>query len=208
MSNTTQSPQTFETKMQNISEYLKGRVLDPAEQEKKNILAEAREESSRIIEEARKEAEKIVAEAKEHAEREKNSLHSALRIASKQAIDTLKLALEKSVLKQLVAEPVSGVISSEEVVKSFIAEVIKTTAGQSVEIMISDDLKNKISDYVKNEIVAKSSSKIALSAENIPSGFAVVLSDKQLMLDFTEESLIELLSGFIRSELREYLFEK
>ncbi|MBN2435701.1 MAG: hypothetical protein JXK07_10590 [Spirochaetes bacterium] len=208
MSNTTQSPQTFETKMQNISEYLKERVLDPAEQEKKNILAEAREESSRILEEARKEAGKIVAEAREHAEREKNSLHSALRIASKQAIDTLKLALEKSVLKQLVAEPVSGVISSEEVVKSFIAEVIKTTAGQSAEIMISDDLKNKISDYVKNEIIAKSSSKIALSAENVPSGFAVVLSDKQLMLDFTEESLIELLSGFVRSELREYLFEK
>ncbi|HRX14874.1 MAG TPA: hypothetical protein P5123_01020 [Spirochaetota bacterium] len=208
MSNTTQSPQTFETKMQNISEYLKGRVLDPAEQEKKNILAEAREESSRIIEEARKEAEKIVAEAKEHAEREKNSLHSALRIASKQAVDTLKQALEKSLLKQLVAEPVSGVMSSEEVVKSFITEVIKTTDGQSAEIMLSDDLKKKISDYVKSEIITKSSSKIALSAENIPSGFAVVLSDKQLMLDFAEESLVELLSGFVRSELREYLFEK
>lgn len=208
MSNTTQSSQTFETKMQNISDYLKERVLDPAEQEKKTILADAREESSRIIEDARKEAGRILAEAKENAEREKNSLHSALRIASKQAVDTLKQALEKSLLKQLVAEPVSGVMSSEEVVKSFITEVIKTTDGQSAEIMLSDDLKKKISDYVKSEIITKSSSKIALSAENIPSGFAVVLSDKQLMLDFAEESLVELLSGFVRSELREYLFEK
>ncbi|MDA3900111.1 MAG: hypothetical protein PF637_06280 [Spirochaetes bacterium] len=208
MSDNMQAAQPFETKMRDISNYLKERVLDPAQQEKQAIIASAHEESNRIIEKAREEAAKIKADAQESAIREKNSLNSALRIASKQSIDTLKIALEKSVLKQVVEKPVSQVISSGELVKEFISDVVKTAGDETLEVRLSDSLRGKIADYVRSEIIAKFSAKVTLSDESVPSGFAVILSDSQLMYDFSEESLTELLSSFVRSELRTYLFEK
>ncbi|MFW5808516.1 MAG: hypothetical protein ACOCWH_05650, partial [Spirochaetota bacterium] len=99
MSANSQASGSFENRMQDISEYLKSKVIDPAETEKKRILEDAEAERKKILDDARAEAEKIIDDAKKEADKQKSALDSALHIASRQAVDSLKLALEKEVLK-------------------------------------------------------------------------------------------------------------
>jgi V/A-type H+-transporting ATPase subunit E len=211
MSAAGQSQGSFEDKMQNISEYLKTKVIDPAQSEKAKILEEAEAEKKQILENAKNEADKIITEAKSQAEQEKASLNSALRIASRQAVDSLKIALESEVLTKSVQEPSGAVLSSEEIIKNTLNEIIDiylNKGSESVELVLSDQLKAQMSDYLKNEIKQKSASNISLSSESVPTGFSVKLNQKQLVYDFTQESLVELLSTYLRPELRGYLFSK
>lgn len=203
---------SFEEKINDISDYLKNKVLDPAEKEKENIVSQANQEKEKIINDAKKEAEKIISDAKSKAEHELKTLESSLRIASKQAVDSLKLVLEKEVLKQTLEEPANKSLNSEAVLKDFIAEVIniymKSNEVSDLEVVLSDNMKSKLKDYIKSQAKDSFKDKIALSTERIPSGFSVVMKDKGMMFDFSQESIVELLSDYLRPELRKFLFEK
>ena len=67
-------------------------------------------------------------------------------------------------------------------------------------------MKGKLNDYLADAVGKVSG--IRLSAENVPSGFAVSVSGTGLRFDFTEESVVELLTEYIRPELRKMLFNK
>jgi len=54
----------------------------------------------------------------------------------------------------------------------------------------------------------KSKEKIVLSEDSVLSGFSVVLKDGRLVYDFSDESITELISEFLREDLRHYLFNK
>ncbi len=211
MSANSQASGSFENRMQDISEYLKSKVIDPAETEKKRILEDAEAERKKILDDARAEAEKIIDDAKKEADKQKSALDSALHIASRQAVDSLKLALEKEVLKQSIEEPVGDILSAEAVMKECLNQIIEiylNSDSEAVDLVLSRELHQKLSDYLKDQIREKAASTVTLSSETIPSGFSVKLSDKQLEYDFSQESLVELLSQFLRPELREYLFSK
>jgi V/A-type H+-transporting ATPase subunit E len=171
---------TFNEKIKDISQYLRTSVLTPAESEKEEILRGAREEKDRIIAQAKAEAERIVREAEERARSEKNTLESSLRIAGRQAVDSLKLALEKEVLKQSIEIPAGQVLSNEAAVKEFIGRVLDASLAGSPELeaVISDELKVKISASVISSMAASAKNKMTLSDESIPSGFAVVLKER------------------------------
>lgn len=211
MSSNSQSAGSFENKMQDISNYLKTRVIDPAETEKSRILEEAEAQKRRILEEAKKEAEIIVDNAKKEAQQQKASLDSALRIASRQAVDSLKIALESEVLKKSIEEPAGAVLSSEDAVRESLKEIIDIylkRGDESVELVLSEQLKAKLSDYIKSAVSGNASATIAISQDTVPTGFSVKLSGKQLVYDFSQESLVQLLSQYLRPELRDYLFSK
>lgn len=198
-----------DSKIKDITDFLKSSVLEPAEQEKETILTDAKSEASKIIANAKKEAEEIIANAKKEAETMKHNTESALKIAAKQSVDKLKLALEKEVLTATVATPVKDAMNSEALIKEFVSEFLKIYAGKgSFAIELPAALKEKLASYVKAQIDAMGAKEIKLGDETLPSGFAVKASDGALRYDFTDESVTELLTEYIRPELRKALFSK
>jgi len=205
------SSMTSDEKLQQISSYLKDSVLEPAESEKNQIIDAANAEKDKIIAQAEGDAAAIIKDAQEKAAHEKKIMESALRIAAKQAIDTLKIALEKEVLKQSVIKPVKEVLSNETTIKTFISEILNIYLAKdgddSVELALSEETKSALADYLKSEIIDKSSGRLSLSDEPLPSGFGVIKKEDSLMFDFSGEAVVELLSAFLRDDLRGYLFE-
>jgi V/A-type H+/Na+-transporting ATPase subunit E len=200
---------SLDSKIKDISDYLKSSVLEPAEQEKETIITQAQKDAAKIIEDAKKEAEEIVAKAKKEADALKQNTESALKIAAKQSIDKLKMALEKEILSFGVTEPVKNALKSEEVIKELVSDVLKHYSDKGAfAIVLSDELKKTLSSYINEQINSKGVTEIELSEETIPSGFAVVSSDGVLKYDFSEDSVVELLTEFIRPELRKALFSK
>lgn len=199
---------SLDSKMKDLSDYLRKSVLDPADEEKQNIIGNAENEAVRIIEDAKKEAEKIVKNAQTESDNIKAKADSALNIAARQAVDTLKTAFEKEILTSTVVKPAKEAMKSEAVIKEFVTEVVKSYSNNDnlYELSLSGEIKGKLNDYLA-DAVGKAEG-IKLSAENVPSGFAVSVSGSGLKFDFTEESVIELLTEYIRPELRKMLFNK
>jgi len=202
---------SFDEKIKDISEYLKGKVIEPAEIQKDQILKEANDTKEKIIAQAQIEAKKIVDEAKAKAIAEDNNLQSALRLSAKKSIDALKQTIEKDVLKQTIEKDVKSALSNEQLMKTFISEVVghymKNNITDSFEVMMPADLKNKLSDYIKKEISSKVNNKIVMSNESIPSGFSLVNKNANIAFDFSAEAVSQLLSDYLRPELRKYLFK-
>lgn len=200
---------SLDSKIKDISDYLKSSVLEPAEQEKNEIIAKAEADAEKIVEEAKKQAEEMVLNAKKETDVLKQNADSALKIATRQSIDRLKTALEKEVLTFVAVKPVKEALKSESIVKELVTDVIKHYfGGGEIALVLSDELKGKISSYLNEQVAAKGTDKIILSDETIPSGFSIVSDNGALKYDFSEESVEELLTEFIRPELRKMLFSK
>ena len=135
-----------DSKIKDITDFLKSSVLEPAEQEKANILSDAKKESAKIIADAKKEAESIIENARKDAETMKHNTESALKIAAKQSVDKLKLVLEKEVLTAAVATPVKEAMKSEALIKEFVSEFLKIYADKgSFSVELPAALKDKLS---------------------------------------------------------------
>jgi len=201
---------SFEDKIKNISDYLKSSVISPAENEKAAIIASAKAEADKIVADARAEAAKLLDDAKIKAKHEEATLESALRIASKKALDVLKSAIENELLKNAADLSVKSALSSADVIKPLVSELIKAYVSSGnrdeAEIVLSDDLKKSLSDFVKSEIAKSAEKKLSLSDSKISGGFSLYLKDKKLSLEFSDESVASLLSDQLRSEMRKYLF--
>lgn len=199
----------LDTKIKDISDYLKSSVLSPAEQEKEAMLAEAREQAAKIVKDAENQAIEIVANARKEAESVRHTAEAALKIAAKQAVDKLKLALEKEVLRFSAQQPVKNTLEDTDIIKDFITEIIRQYADKGAfSIALSPKLTEQLSAFVQEEIRRQGASGIRLGSETIGSGFAVVFDNGVLRYDFTDEALTELLIEFIRPELRKALFSR
>lgn len=199
----------LDTKIKDITDYLKNSVLTPAEKEKESLLVQAREQAEKIVKEAEQQAAEIVANARKEAESVRHTAESALKIAAKQAVDKLKLSLEKEVLQFTAQKPVKDALHQTAIIKDFITEIIRQYADKgSFSIALSPELKQQLASFVEEEIRRQGTSGIRLSSEKITSGFAIIFDNGVLRYDFTEEALTELLTEFVRPELRRALFAK
>lgn len=204
MSATTEDKKTlFGSKIQELSDHLRAKVLDPAEQEKNDIIQSAEKTAADIVKKAEADAADIVTAAQDKAKESENNLQSNLRVAAHKAIDTLKIALEKEVLRQLVAQPVKESLAHAPFVVEMVKEAIAVLANDiEGEIVLSETLLAQ----AHGEISALLSGGMTLSDETVPNGFKIEVKGTDLSFDFTEETVVELLEGFLQKDLRKYLF--
>lgn len=202
---------TLDSKIKDVSEHIKNSVLDPARKEKEDILASAKAEASRIIADAQAQAEKIVKEAGSTADKTRLTAESMMRIAARQAVDTLKIALEKQVLSGAIAGRAKEAVNDAGAVRDFIRELITLNSGgrtsAAMSIKLSAELKEKLMNLLESDIAKLAGSGIKISDETMPEGFKLVFRDSMISFDFTTESVTELLSQHLRPEFRKYLFE-
>ena len=201
---------SLDSKMKDLSDYLRKSVLDPADEEKRTIVENAEKKATGIIEKAEKEAVEIIKKAQVESDNIKAKTDSALNIAARQTIDTLKSTLEKEILSSAIEKPVKTALKSEDIIKGFVAEVLKIYSSDQItyELSLSGEMKEKLNDYLVENLGKASEGGIKLSEENLPSGFAVSVDGSGLRFDFKEESVVELLTEYIRPELRKLLFKK
>lgn len=201
---------SLDSKMKDLSDYLRKSVLDPADEERQTIVESAEKQAAEIIEKAEKKASLIIKKAQAESENIKAKTDSALNIAARQTIDTLKSTLEKDILSSAIEKPVKAALKSEELIKSFVSEVLKIYSSDQItyELSLSGEMKEKLNDYLVENLGKASEGGIKLSDDDLPTGFAVSVDGSGLRFDFKEESVVELLTEYIRPELRKLLFKK
>ncbi len=206
------SDSTASGKIQEISEHLKANIIEPAEKEAQRIIDEAQLKKAEIIAAAEKEAQEITLGIEKKAKQKLDSVEAALRLSGKQAITALKKALEGEILNRTLGQPLSVVLEEEDVLKAIISEMVKAYVKHDfsgeIEILLSEKNREKLKNYIKSESTKAIKEGIKLSLENVGSGCKVIFKENHTVFDFTAEAVTELLAGFLRNELRSYIFEQ
>ncbi len=129
-----------------------------------------------------------------------------------QAITSLKLTLENEILKQTLEKPLQETLNDTQVLKNIITEITKTymEKGYSgeVELLLSKESKKKLTEFIKIEVSKKIKDGIKVSDATMISGCKVKLKDEKITFDFSPDAITELLSKYVRPELRSYLFQE
>lgn len=206
------SNSTASGKIQEISEHLKANIIEPAEREAKKIIDEAQRKKGEIIASAEKEVQGITLESEKRAKQKLDSVEAALRLSGKQAITALKKALEGEILNRTLGQPLAVVLEDEEILKTIISEMVKAYVEHDfsgeIEILLSEKNREKLKNYIKSESTKAIKDGIKLSFESVGSGCKVIFKENHAVFDFSAEAVTELLAGFLRNELRSYIFEQ
>ena len=172
--------------------------VDKAQSEAEKIISDAQSEAEKIISDAQSEAEKKILLADNEAKSLENKSIKAIEQAARDLLITLGQSCEKVVLSTL-----DGSISKElksDYLKTLIEKII-VNQNESLSVLLNkSDVDNLI--HFASDAAKENSIEVDISEDSsILSGFKIQFKNNQVFLDYTNESLSNSLSEFLRPEL-------
>ncbi len=201
-------------KVQEIVDLLKKDGVDAGKSEAERIISSAKSQADEIINKANEQKDSIVSQARDEAEKLKSSAEANVRMAVSQGLNKFKESVEKSLLSDTVMESLNKV-SSGDTIKDIVITVVKSYSDQGfssndLSVILPKDDKEKVKSAIMSEISqkVKNSQGIDISDDVIPKGVKLNQKDGNLSLEFTPESLQEVMLNYIRPEFRKMFFDK
>lgn len=197
-------------KVKKICDVLKKETLEPARKEADEIVQQAEAQAKQIIKQAEKEAENRLQASLKEIEKERNVFQSSLNQACKQAMEVLKQDIEDKLFQPEIAKLLHAPLQEPRVIASLITAVINALGKEGLnadfDVIIPREVPPKeINDLLAQSILQKLKNG-SVAVGPIQGGIAVKIEDNKMTIDVTEESLKELVSGYIRKDFREILF--
>lgn len=199
-----------EERLAAICQALRQETLSPAQQEAESILLSAKKDAETIREEAKKEAEELKRHAKKEIEKENVLFHSSLKHASRQVVERLKDKIENKLFSQGLELLVKEQFPTEklgELLNALTAMVEKEGLTQSPELWIGKlvDKKSLLATLSKHTLSSLQEEKIQIGSFN--EGIKLVIKNKHMSIEVTDESVRDLLSALLRRDFRRFLFK-
>ncbi len=161
-----------------------------------------------------KQKDNIVKQAREEADKLKSSAEANVRMAISQGLNKFKESIEESLLSETIMENLEKV-NSPDTIKDIVLMVIKSYADNGfstndLSVILPKDDKEKIKSTLMKEISekVKNSQGIDISDDVIPEGVKLNQKDGHFSLEFTPESIQEVMLNYIRPEFRKMFFDK
>ena len=201
-----------EERLAAICQALRQETLTPAEQEAETLLIAARKDAETIREEAKKEAEELKRHAKREIEKELALFHSSLHHAALQAVERLKTKIEHLLLSKgldlLVQEEFQSTKALGSLLDALTQMVEKEGLTHSPEIWLGKavDKKALLASLTRHTLETVKEEKIQVGS--FLQGLKLVIKEKHMTLEITEDTVRELLSSLLKRDFRRYLFKE
>lgn len=200
-------------KINEIVEILKKDGVEAGNSEKEKIISEAEKKAKEIINNANSEKEKIIDDAQKEADKLKSSAEANIRMAISQGINQFKESIENTLLQPTIMESLKKNMDASTV-KEILLKVVEAYSKTGFDtgdlnIILGKDEQEQVKSTLLKELSAKlqNSKEITISDEKIPQGVKLTQKEGNLALEFTPESMKEVLLSFIRPRFREIFFE-
>lgn len=197
-------------KIQKISEQLRFEILEPAQEEAKKLIEEARKKASHIILEAEKQAEELIHAGRKAIEQERNVFHSSLEQSSKQVMEALRQSIEKRLFNDALYKNLRPVVTNPHVIADLISAFIKAIAKYGASADLSAVIAESVSVKEVNELltddILKCLKEQSVVLGDFPGGVRIKFIDKNLTVDISEETLVDLLARYVRKDFRKLIF--
>ena len=203
--------ETGENKIKKICDELRKQTIEPAKNQGKEIIENAKIEAQNIINDAQKKAENLLKETFKEIELKKKQGLTALKLSCRQVIDELKQRIEKGFFQKNLKDLVVNASNDQEIIKNLITSIILAIEKEGIESDLSAYISKNISKKEINKsllknILDKLKEKEVIQGEFL-SGVKIKLIDKDIILDISDDALMDLISEYIRKDFREMIFK-
>ena len=200
----------MEIQLQELIDKIKKDGVDVAENEAESILASAKAEAEKIISDAKAEANKILLNAKNENERMVKSSEDAIRQAGRNVLISFIESVTRE-LNAILGESVKSVYSSDSLAKLIIKFIegwqSKPGAEDISVILNSEDLKS-LEEVLLSSLKYKMQRGVTLKANDcFDGGFRIAENNGQAFYDYSEESVVDMLSNYLSPKVTEILKE-
>lgn len=199
-----------EAKIKKICDVLRQETLEPAKQEAEGLVEQAKQQAAEIVKQAEQEVEQLHAAAKQKIEAERNVFHSTLKQAGKQALESLRQDIEERLFDQELTKVVESGSADPDMIGRLIDHLIQAIDKQGMKADLAAVIPQAVdASKVASAMGESAVKKLQQAPMNIGSfkgGAQLKWLNKKLTIDMTDDSLKELLSGFVRKDFRKLLF--
>ena len=197
-------------KIQKISDQLRREILEPAHEEAKKIIENAKKKAAHINAEAEKQADELIHAGRKAIEQERNVFHSSLQQSFKQVIEALRQAVEHDLFNKQLYQMINQSAANPEVIANLIKAMIESIKQEGVSADLSAVIPKTASaqeiNHLLGEHLLKRLQEKSVVLGDFNGGAKVKLIDKNLTIDISEETLVDLISRYIRKDFRKLIF--
>ena len=202
----------MQNKLQELTDKLYNEGLSKGKKEAEDLKAAAVKESDRIIADARKEAEKIVADARKEAEELRTRVENDIRMASSQAISSVRQRIENIIISKAVSADVKKSLEDPELIRSLLTTVAGAfnaadAAPAGLEAVLPASMQESLQAWFgKNATEAMNKGIDVTFSKQIQGGFRIGPKDGSYMISFAEGDFENILTEYLRPTARKLLF--
>lgn len=197
-------------KVQKICDALRRETLEPAKEEAERTLRDAKAKAEQILHEAHQHAAKLLEDAKASMDKERQLFGSSLKQAAQQSLTELRHAIEEELFSKELHRFVTSNISSAQVIAKLIDAIVLAVEKEGLSKDFSAVIPEAVSVREVNDLIGQNILKRLKEGSVVVApfggGFQLKLHDRNMTLDFTEETLVELLGRYLRKDFRHMLF--
>lgn len=202
----------MQSKLQELTDKLYSEGVQKANDEADSILKKAKEEAESVVEKAKKQALKLVEEAEKQAVETKRNIEAEIKMASQQAISSLRQEIGNSISVRVAEPTLKEVFGNVEYVQSLIVKVIEgwsKTGSFDINVILPKSSKKEMDKFIKNSLAAEMNKGLSFEYDqSIKAGFKVGPKDGSYMISFTEADFQNFFKSFLRPKTNQLLFEE
>ncbi len=197
-------------KVKKICDVLRKETLEPTKQEAKEILENAQMRAKEIINKAESDAQKILLDSEKLKEEKTKALEASLKLASRQALESLKAKIEKELFQTNLAELVRNELNKKDRIADLITTLIQAIEKEGIDTDLSVYISEKVPVKEINLLLAKhileKLKEKSVVLGDFLGGVKIELKDEKITLDMSDQAIIDLIAEYIRRDFRSLLF--
>lgn len=197
-------------KLQELTQKLYQEGLSKGKEEGQAILESAKKEAEEIIKKAREEAQAILDKAAKDAESHRIKVEGDVKMASQEALQTTRTAIENLLVASAVDKPVTNALTSDSFIKEIITEVAKKFSAQEsadLALVLPESLKANLEPFVKGELAKLVGKGVeATFSKKIGAGFRIGPKDGSYFISLTDDAFQALIGEYLRPATKQLLF--
>jgi V/A-type H+-transporting ATPase subunit E len=191
----------METDVAAFARQLKQDGIDAAKAEAAQILAEARSQAAEIRQQAQAESDKLKKDALRELENQRLRHTNEVRLLARDIMLKVKQDIER-VAMRLLRTKVGEVLSSEEVIRTAILELVRNPSpGQEWEVSVGSRISLPLVQAVVNELFKEPHVRVVLAEEFHRTGLEFRTHGGTEVLELSEDSILEAFRHLMSPEL-------
>ncbi len=197
-------------KLQELTQKLYNEGLSKGKEEGEAILAQAKAQAEDIVKKAQEEAAAIVEKAQKEAADYKVKVEGDVKMASSQALQATKAAIEQIIVAKAVDAPVKEALSQADFLKGIITAVAQRFSAQEstdLALVLPEQLQKELEPFLKGALAQTLGKGVEASfSKKLNGGFKIGPRDGSYFISFTDEAFQQLIGDYLRPGTKKILF--
>lgn len=197
----------MENKLQQLTEKLYNEGLSKGQAEGQEIVARAKAEAEQIIAQAQSAAKRTLDEAARAASELKANTENEIRLASSQAMSSLRQQIEKMIIAQVITPKVSAAWEDGKFIKELILSAVNSfnpSSDEPIRVVVPEQMIKEVSAAMAEKF-AKGVTVTTDARVKVP--FRIAPDKGSYYVSFTDADFDTLFKAYIRPRVAELLFK-